>query len=391
MVCYSTDTRVFKAYKDKFCKSPDYLVHAPGRVNIIGEHTDYNDGYVLPIAIDKVVSIAFSAISKPEIRLFSLDFNQLISLSLENNLKNSDGWTEYLKGLIKVYNENGFEIKGWQGVISGNVPIGAGLSSSAALELAFSRTLASASNWKWEPKKMALLSKKAENEWVGIKCGIMDQMISALGKIDNALLLDCRSLECTNIPLPKSIRFVILDTITRRGLIDSEYNKRRDQCESVARHFGIKALRDLTIEQLEKSKSNLNSIDFKRARHVILENKRVIDCVEAIRMESLEIVGELMIASHKSLCNDFEVSSEELDLIVDYSLKAPGCYGARMTGAGFGGCAIALVEEKYIQKFITQVIKHYNLSTGKTPKLYVTKAAEGASVFSKSDLVKKLN
>ncbi len=387
MVLCSTGKGVLKKYLEEFNQIPEYLVQAPGRVNLIGEHTDYNDGYVLPIAIDRVVSIALSAIPESEIRLFSLDYDQSISISLENTLAKGDGWPEYLKGLIDIFKKNSLELFGWQGIMAGNVPIGAGLSSSAALELAFSRAFASVSKWKWEPRRMAQLSQKAENEWVGINCGVMDQMISALGKMDHVLFLDCRSLEGINVPLPKSVRIVILDTDTRRELLDSEYNDRRNQCESVAQYFGVKALRDVSIKQLERSKSNLSTLEFKRAHHVILENKRVLDCVEAIHMGSLEKVGELMIASHKSLRDDFEVSTEELNLIVDCSLEAPGCYGARMTGAGFGGCAVALVEEKYIDKFVSKVIKNYNISTGKKAKLYVCKATEGASVFSKNDFI----
>ena len=388
MVLYSTGKRALKEYMEEFNKLPDYLVQAPGRVNIIGEHTDYNDGYVLPVAIDRNISIALSAIPEPEIRLFSLDFDQRISISLENTLSKGNGWPEYLKGLIDIFKKNSLELIGWQGIMAGDVPIGAGLSSSAALELAFSRAFASVSKWKWEPKRMAQLSQQAENEWIGINCGVMDQMVSALGKINHVLFLDCRSLEGINIPLPTSVRIVILDTDTRRELLDSAYNDRRNQCESVARYFGVKALRDVSIEQLEKSKSNLTPMEFKRAQHVILENKRVIDCVDAIRMESLEKVGELMIASHRSLRDNFEVSSKELDLIVDCSLNAPGCFGARMTGAGFGGCAVALVEEKYIDKFVSQVIKNYNRSTKKKANLYVCKATQGASVFSKNDFVR---
>ena len=387
MILCSAERKILKKFLEEFNQSPEFLVQAPGRVNLIGEHTDYNDGYVLPIAIDRVVSIALSAISEPEIRLVSLDFEQRITISLVNKLTKGNGWPEYLKGLIDVYKKNSLELIGWQGIIAGNVPVGAGLSSSAALELAFSRAFASVSNWKWEPKRMAQFSQQAENEWVGINCGVMDQMISALGKKDHVLFLDCRSLEGINVPLPKSVRIVILDTDTRRELLDSAYNDRRIQCESAAKYFGVKALRDLSIETLEKAKSNLTPIEFKRAHHVIQENKRVIDCVEALRMESLEKVGELMIASHKSLRDDFEVSSQELDLIVDYSVNAPGCYGARMTGAGFGGCAVALVDEKYIDKFVSKVSKNYNLSTGKKSKLYVCKATEGASIFSKNDFI----
>jgi len=275
--------------------------------------------------------------------------------------------------------------------MAGNIPIGAGLSSSAALEIAFSRAFATVANWKWSPKKMALISKQAENDWVGINCGIMDQMISASGKMGHLFFLDCRSLEAVHVPLPDSVRVVILDTDTRRGLMESAYNERRNQCESVARFFGVKALRDVSIYQLEKSKSNLNPIEAKRARHVLLENKRVIDTVEALRSGLLEKVGELMISSHKSLRDDFEVSSEALNHIVDCAINAPGCYGAKMTGAGFGGCAVALVKTRYTEKFVKQVLNSYKSSIGKKAILYVCEATNGSSVFSKEDYLSKKN
>ena len=384
-VISSTGKTVLNTFKKKFHRSAEYLVEAPGRVNLIGEHTDYNKGFVLPLAIDRVISIALSPITEPEIRLFSLDFNHGISLSLEHPMEKGSGWPEYLKGLIEIFKKNHFEVNGWRGIMAGDIPIGAGLSSSAALEIALSRAFAAVSNWDWNPKTMALISQQVENEWVGIKCGVMDQMISASGKMGHLFFLDCQSLEATHVPLPESVRIVILDTDTRRGLVDSEYNERRNQCESVARYFGTKTLRDVSIEQLKKTELLLNPIEVKRARHVILENKRVIESVEALHLGLMKKVGELMIASHISLRDDFEVSSEALNHIVDCAIQAPGCYGARMTGAGLGGCAVALVESKFTEKFVSQVVNNYHSSIGKRAVLYVCKASDGASVFSKKE------
>lgn len=381
----STAIRVLEAFEKKFNESAEYLVQAPGRVNLIGEHTDYNNGFVLPLAINREINIALSPISEPEIRLFSLDFQQGISLSFEKRMEKGDGWPEYLKGLIEVFKKRGYDINGWQGIMAGDVPIGAGLSSSAALEMALSRAFAAVANWDWKPKTMALISQQVENEWVGIKCGVMDQMISASGKVDHLFFLDCQNLEATHVALPESVRIVILDTDTRRGLIDSAYNDRRNQCESVARYFGVKSLRDVSIEQLEKSKSNLRPLEFKRARHVILENKRVVESVEALNLGLIKKVGELMIESHISLRDNFEVSSKALDIIVDCAIKTPGCYGARMTGAGFGGCAVALVETKFAKNFVRQVLKNYHSSIGNRAILYICKAAEGASVLTKKE------
>jgi len=381
----STAIRVLEAFEKKFNESAEYLVQAPGRVNLIGEHTDYNNGFVLPLAINRKINIALSAISEPEIRLFSLDYKQGISLSFENPMEKGDGWPEYLKGLIEIFKKKQYDIKGWQGIMAGDIPIGAGLSSSAALEIVLSRAFAIVSNWNWDPKTMALISQQVENEWIGVKCGVMDQMISASGKVGHLFFLDCKSLEAKHIALTESVRIIILDTDTRRGLVDSAYNDRRKQCESVARYFGVKTLRDVSIEQLEKSKSNLKPLEVKRARHVILENKRVIDSVEAFHLGLMEKVGELMIESHISLRDNFEVSSKALNHIVDCAIKAPGCYGARMTGAGFGGCAVALVETKFVENFVLQVKETYHSSIGKRAILYICKAAEGASKFTKKE------
>ena len=385
MVPPSPRESVLKCFEEKYGNAPENLVRAPGRVNLIGEHTDYNDGYVMPLAIDYEIWIALSRIPEPEVRIHSIDFDQSVVIPINQALTKGEGWSEYLKGLINILKHYKLEIFGWKGVMAGNVPIGAGLSSSAALNLALTRAFGTVSNWGWDPSKMARICQLAENQWVGVNCGIMDQMISAFGQEDHALLIDCRSLKTTPVPLPEVVRVVILDTGTRRGLVDSAYNERRDQCESVANFFGEKALRDVSYKKLQEAKTKIDPIQFKRARHVIKENERVLDCAESLRLGNLEHVGKLMNASHISLRDDFEVSSEALDLMVDCALAAPGCYGARMTGAGFGGCAVALVEKKCTGKFVKKVFNSYKASSGNKSFIYNCKATGGTSVFSNDE------
>ena len=385
MITSSPKESVLNFYENKYGNAPEYLVRAPGRVNLIGEHTDYNEGYVMPLAINYAVWIAFSQITEPEVRLHSIDFDQSVIISINNELNKGEGWSEYLKGLINIYKHSKFKIFGWKGVIAGDVPIGAGLSSSAALTLALSRVFAKVSKLDWEPRKMAKICQLAENQWVGVNCGIMDQMISASGQEDHVTLIDCRSLKTTPVPLPEEVRVVILDTCTRRGLVGSAYNERRKQCESVASYFGKNTLRDVSYIELNEAKTKIDPIIFKRARHVVKENERVLDCAESLRLENLEHVGKLMNASHISLRDDFEVSSNALDLIVESALKAPGCFGARMTGAGFGGCAVALVETKKTEDFVKKVLDSYQTSSGKKALLYVCKASNGTSISTKKE------
>ena len=382
MVPSSPRESVLKFFEEKYGNAPEYLVRAPGRVNLIGEHTDYNDGYVMPLAIDYAIWVAFSHITEPEVRIHSIDFDQSVVIPINQALTKGEGWSEYLKGLINILKHYKFEIFGWKGVMAGDVPIGAGLSSSAALSLAITRAFGTVSNWNWDPSQMARICQLAENQWVGVNCGIMDQMISALGQEEHLLLIDCRSLNTTPVPLPEGVRVVILDTGTRRGLVDSVYNERRNQCEAVATYFGKNTLRDVSYKQLVEAKTKIDPIQFRRAHHVIKENERVLDCADSLRLGNLDNVGELMNSSHISLRDDFEVSSEALDQIVDCALTAPGCYGARMTGAGFGGCAVALVETKYTEKFVKKVFNSYKASSGKKALLYACKATGGTSVFS---------
>ncbi|HSR30635.1 MAG TPA: galactokinase [Anaerolineae bacterium] len=369
-----------EAFQQRFGAVSSLIVRAPGRVNLIGEHTDYNDGFVLPMAIDRAVWIALRPRDDDAIKVHSLDFDQSAAFSLGLLRHESAGWVEYLKGVAWALQEAGYVLKGWEGVVTGDVPLGAGLSSSAALELAAARAFAAVSDLPWEAETMARLCQRAENRWVGVNCGIMDQMISASGKDGHALLIDCRSLETKAVPLPPETAVVVLDTATRRGLVDSAYNERRAQCEAAAHHFRVKALRDVDLERFEAQSVGLDEVTYRRARHVVAENDRTLLAVETMYNEDAVQLGKLMNASHASLRDDFQVSSSELDTMVSCALNEQGCYGARMTGAGFGGCVVALIEVETSLAFSARVAANYEAATGITPGVYVCSAVEGAQL-----------
>jgi galactokinase len=376
----STRDRVVAAFREKHGVDPELVVRAPGRVNLIGEHTDYNDGFVLPMAIDRAVWIALQRRDDATISVQSLDYHRTQSFEVEKLKRGKGGWFEYVKGTAWALREAGKPVTGWNGTMAGDVPIGAGLSSSAALELATARAITAAAGDGWDAAEMARLCQRAENGWVGVQCGIMDQMISAAGKRDHAVLIDCRTLETRPVPLPPDVLVVILDTSTRRELAGSSYNERRSQCEAAADHFRVPALRDLSLEELEAGVEGLDPVAARRARHVVSENARTLEAANAMQAGDSRRLGELMTASHRSLRDDFEVSSEELDRMVELALGQPGCLGARMTGAGFGGCAVALVEADRAAAFAADVAARYREATHLEPKLYVTGATEGASV-----------
>jgi galactokinase len=264
--------------------------------------------------------------------------------------------------------------------MGGDVPRGAGLSSSAAVELAALRAFTAVADIPWDPPRMALLAQRVENRWIGVQCGIMDQMVVAAGKEGHALLIDCRTLETTPAPLPEEAAVVVLDTATRRGLVDSAYNERRAQCEAAARHFGVAALRDVSVAEFEARGFGLDPVTRRRARHVVTEDERTLEAVGAMGAGDLRRLGELMNASHTSLRDDFEVTNDALDVIVELAQASAGCYGARMTGAGFGGCAVALVNQVHADEFVAGVTDRYRSATGRTPQCYVCHAADGASV-----------
>jgi galactokinase len=375
--------RVAQEFERRFGSAPGAIVRAPGRVNLIGEHTDYNDGFVLPMAIDRAIWIALAARPDRIVAAHSLDFGESAEFDLDR-LEKQAGWIEYLKGVAWALQEAGHTLTGFDAVVAGDVPIGAGLSSSAAWELAAARAFAVTSGFAWNAAQMALLGQRAENDWVGVNCGIMDQMISAAGEADHALLIDCRSLATQSVPLPPGMVIVVLDTATRRGLVDSAYNERRAQCEAVAQFFGVQALRDVTLEQLNEKRDQLDRLAYRRARHVISENERTLLAVDAMKHGEAIELGQLMQLSHMSLRDDFEVSSRELNVMVECAEHQTGCYGARMTGAGFGGCAVALVRQDAAEAFSAGIAAEYKDATGLTPNIYICTATNGAEVVRES-------
>lgn len=369
------------AFASYFSFGAQFVVRAPGRVNLIGEHTDYNDGYVLPMAIDRSLWIALSPRDDRRVRVWSLDFQEERIFELDHLENNDEGWVEYLKGVAWALEESGSTPQGWDGILTGEVPLGAGLSSSAALEMASTLAFAVVSDLDWNPVKMAQLGQKAENEWVGVSCGIMDQMVSAAGKAGHAMLLDCRDLSRVYIPVPREVSFVVMDTKTRHSHTDSGYNQRREECEIGARFFGVSHLRDLDLTTFRDRSAELDPVIRRRVRHILKENQRVLGATCALKDGDLTHLGELMNESHRSLQEDFEVSTQELDRMVELAQKQPGCYGARLTGGGFGGSAVAMVDSSVAVEFTEIVGEAYQASTGNVPRMIVCHASQGAEVI----------
>lgn len=372
--------RVIEEFRRRFGSAPELCARAPGRVNLIGDHTDYNEGFVLPMAIDREVWFAVRARPDRRVSVHSLDFDEDASFALDDGGPRGSGWVEYLRGVAWALDQSGRHTRGWEGVAAGDVPQGAGLSSSAAVELATARTFAALGKDSWEPVAMARLAQRAENEWVGVNCGIMDQLISAAGAAGHALLIDCRSLETRLVHVPDAAAVVVLDTGTRRGLVESAYNERRAQCERAARWFGVRALRDVDVATFRARETELDPVIRKRARHVVTEDARTTAAAASLERNDLAAVGALMNESHVSLRDDFEVSRPELDTMVELAQREASCYGARMTGAGFGGCAVALVARAHAPAFAGTVGEAYTRAVGLQPAVYVCSASQGASV-----------
>jgi len=372
---------VQEAFLKRFGQPPEIIIRAPGRVNLIGEHTDYNDGFVLPMAIDRAVWIALRPRNDRRVLISSLEMKTAGDFSLDDLQKSGREWYEYLKGVAWALGEAGYDLKGWEGVMSSDVPVGAGLSSSAAIEMATARAFAQIAGFEWDPVPMAQAGRKAENSWIGVSTGIMDQMASAACQAGHALFLDCRSLDYENIPLPKGVSIVVLDTATRHSNVDSGYNERFEQCQTAARHFGVKALRDVSPQELLEKGKGLDEVVYRRARHIVTEDQRVLDAIDAMRAGNVIKLGQLLDASHVSMRDDFEITNEALNVMVTIARRQPGCYGARMTGGGFGGCAMALVDARKAENFAATVAHEYHAETGLTPSVYVCHASQGAEVM----------
>lgn len=381
-------TDIRQRFAEIFGGEPAAVVRAPGRVNLIGEHTDYNDGYVLPVAIDRSVLVAAAPRDDRQVVIYALDFGESVAFSLDDiEYDRAKTWSNYQRGVAYFLEERGIRLPGLNTVVTGDVPIGSGLSSSAAVEVSMAYTWQVIAGFELSRVELALLCQRAENEFVGMNCGIMDQFVSALGQRNHALLIDCRSLDYQSIPLPAGVAVVVADTMKRRGLLDSEYNTRRQECEEgvhiLQRYLPqVRALRDISAAQFVEYKGQLPENVRKRCRHVIHENERVLRGVAALRAGDLDAFGWLMNESHSSLRNDYEVSCPELDIMVKAAWKVAGVYGSRMTGAGFGGCTVSLVAEEAIEDFRARVAAAYEETTGIAPQIYVCRAENGVAEVS---------
>ena len=379
--------KVTRAFSSRFHQQPTMVVRAPGRVNLIGEHTDYNDGFVLPVAVDRAAWLAVAPQDEPWATVRALDMHGDERTFPVDRVPSSDGgWSDYPMGVVWAFLERSLQPSGIKSVLSSDVPVGAGMSSSAAVELAFAYSWNVLGDLGIDLPDLALLCQLAENKYVGVNCGIMDQMISACGKAGHAMMLDSRSLERDYFSMPKGVAILVADSMVRRSLSTSEYNIRRAQCEqavSILAEYlpGIKALRDVRVEDLQQHQEHLPEIVYRRARHVVTENDRVLRLSKKLSQGKLDDVGELLVLGHNSLRDDYEVSIVELDTLVAAATEVEGCYGARLTGAGFGGCIIALVDEDAVPDVENHITQVYTQKHGKSPAVYVTRPADGVSKF----------
>jgi galactokinase len=371
----------------RVAESPIRLVRAPGRVNLIGEYTDINEGWVLPAAIDREVWIAFQPWDRPEVELTSLELDETLSFSFEALTPehvSARPWIDYIAGTAWAMREAGLPIRGFRGLLTSTIPVGSGLSSSAALEMAASWALADPQAPRPSPSAMALIAQRAENAYIGVQCGIMDQFASAAGSSGQALLIDCRRNESSLVPIPAELSLVVCDTRAPRDRLDaSAYNVRRAECELGARLIGerepgVRALRDVGVAMFERHRHLLPDNVAQRCEHIVREDGRVMATVEALRTGDLAALGRLFAASHASLRDLFQVSSKELDILVDIAAGVPGVVASRMTGAGFGGCTVSLVRKGAEDNLVEAVLRDYPARTGLTPLVYVVQAADGA-------------
>lgn len=368
-------------YQDNFNAQPQAVIHAPGRVNLIGEHTDYNGGFVLPAAINFGTDIACTLRDDREVHILAADLEkEVISFSLDD-IKHDDAhsWSNYVRGvllsLMKLYPN----IKGANLVVSGNVPQGAGLSSSASFEIAILKAFSQLNSLDLDGIKAALMGQEAENEFVGCSCGIMDQLISAMGKKDQAMLLDCESLEIQYTNIPTSLDLVIINSNVKRGLVDSEYNTRRQQCENAAKIMQVDTLRGADMAKLNEFKSQLSELEYKRAHHVITENQRTLDMLAALNAGEFAKVSELMKGSHASMRDDFEITTSQIDYLVEIVDQVIGNQGGvRMTGGGFGGCVVALVPKDLTAAVKATIAENYFNKTGLNADIFICSAEQGA-------------
>jgi galactokinase len=385
--------RITNIFQEKFGQMPAHIARAPGRVNLLGEHVDYNDGFVLPAAIDRATYLAFSPAASHHTTLVALDFNEQALFSPQTLPKKTQTdstplpeWAHYPAGVMWALLEENLSVPAMNAVYASNVPRGSGLSSSASVEMAFVMAWQALGGWTLPAMQRALLGQKAENQYVGVNSGIMDQFASACGVKNKLLLLDCRSLEWQAIPWPENIAIVIADTAVRRKLISGEYNKRRAACEEAVRLLqhdlpNIEALRDVSLEDFNRLSGKLPGVVAKRSRHVVEEIERSKQAPALLEVGDIQTFGRLMNECHLSLRDLYEVSCPELDMMVRIAQAIEGCYGARLTGAGFGGCTVNLVTRESVDTFAPVLATRYELETGYHPEIYISHPSTGAALL----------
>ena len=372
----------FKAYG----RAPRWIAAAPGRVNVIGEHTDYNDGFVLPMAIERYAIMAADAGATPgKISIFDTHFKETASVDISTSVtKGQPKWSNYVRGVLAGFQHRGVRIPALEVAFLSTVPLGGGLSSSAALEVCTATLMEAATGRGMDPVEKALLAQKAEHDFAGVPCGIMDQFISALGREGHLLLLDCRTHKTELVPMSDpTVELLIINTNVKHELSGGEYAERRAQCEEAARNLGVKSLRDVTASQLEQGKTRLAELVYRRARHVVGEIGRTVQAAEAIRRSDWIKAGELMYASHAALRDDYEVSCTELDVVVAIADRIGlqgGIYGCRMTGGGFGGCCVALVKSDFAEAITKRIFTEYKEKTNIEPAIFASRPAAGATI-----------
>ncbi len=378
--------RLRTAFRRRFGREADVLAHAPGRVNLIGEHTDYNGGHVLPVAVDRRLAVAAAPAPGRETLALALDLAEEDSFGPdEEAVTAAGGWRAYVRGAFALLRQEGVEAPPALMAVSGRIPIASGMSSSAALTVALLAALTRLAGAQLDRRRLALLAQRVENEAVGVACGPMDPLVVACGRRDHALLIDCADLTLRHLPLglaERGLCLAVVDSGVRRSLAETPYNQRRRECEEAARLLGLPSLRRATWADLERAGDSLGDTLRRRVRHFLSEEERTLEAASLLARGSPEGLGQLLVQSHISLRDDFQVSSPELDLLVELSLAVPGVLGARLTGAGFGGCVLALARLDAIERFEARVLAPYRRRTGLSARLYVCQADDGLQVES---------
>ena len=387
MTLQELSAHVAAEFQKTYGRPPRWIVAAPGRVNVIGEHTDYNDGFVLPMAIEYYAVMAADAGATPgTVAIYDTQFKETATIDVSAAVtKGQPKWSNYIRGAIAGFQNRGVKIPALDVAFMSTVPLGGGLSSSAALEVCTATLIEAATGKTIDPIEKALLAQKAEHDFAGVPCGIMDQFISALGREGHLLLLDCRTRKTELVPMSDpAVALLIINTNVKHELGSGEYAKRRAECEEAARIIGVASLRDATPDQLERAKSKMSEVVYRRARHVIGEIERTVHAAEGIRQSNWPTVGQFMYASHAALRDDYEVSCKELDVVVDIAEDIGykgGVYGCRMTGGGFGGCCVALVKAGAIEAITKKIATDYKAKTGIDAVIFSSRPAAGATII----------